>query len=205
MIKLLGDIPKERFYLAVSGGMDSMVALDFLLNGKYKPIVLNFNHGTEFGRIAKKFIRRKCKEFDLPLMIANIDNNFSQGDSKENYWRDERYSFFNKIPGKIITMHHLDDATEWYIFSSLHGYSKLIPYSRDNVIRPFLLTSKKEIKGWAERKNVEYIDDPANKDEKYMRSIVRHKIMPQALRVNPGLRTVVRKKLENEYHGYEYS
>jgi len=30
-----------------------------------------------------------------------------------------------------------------------------------------------------------------------MRSIVRHKILPEALRVNPGLEKVIRRKLDN--------
>ena len=197
MIRLVGKIPNS-FYLACSGGVDSMVALDFLINGKYKPTVLNFDHGTEFGDKARKFLRERCKELDIPIIITKITRDKRSDESMEEYWRTERYQFFSLLPGKIITAHHLDDATEWWVFSSLHGQGKIIPYQRDNVIRPFLMTPKSEILSWAERKGVKYLDDPSNKDEKHMRSIIRHKIMPEALRVNPGLRTVIRKKIEVE-------
>ena len=70
-----------------------------------------------------------------------------------------------------------------------------MPYSNKNVIRPFLLTSKDQITSWAKHHDVDYIDDPSNKSDKYMRNIVRHKILPHAFRINPGLRKVIRKKL----------
>ncbi|HSH25599.1 MAG TPA: ATP-binding protein, partial [Massilibacterium sp.] len=91
-----------------------------------------------------------------------------------------------------------DDAVEWWVFSSLHGEGKVMPYQNKNVIRPFLTTTRRDLHSWAERKGVEYLQDPANQDEKYMRSIIRHKIVPEALRVNPGLHTVLRKKIEND-------
>lgn len=175
-----------------------MVALDFLLNGRYKPTVLYFDHGTKFGDECRTFLRKKCAKLEVPIIINKIGRDKKKDESLEEYWRNERYIFFNNIPGTIITAHHLDDATEWWIFSSLHGQSKLIPYRRENVIRPFLMTPKSEIRKWAENKKVEYRNDPGNKDEKYMRSIIRHKILPEALRVNPGLRTVVRKKIKED-------
>ena len=200
MIRLLNKIP-NKFFIACSGGVDSMVALDFFINGKYKPAVLNFDHGTEFGDKAREFLRKRCKELDIPILIKKISREKGRDESTEEYWRTERYRFFNSLPAEVVTAHHLDDVVEWYIFSSLHGQGKIIPYRNGNVIRPFLMTPKSEILSWAERKNIQYLDDPSNEDERYMRSIVRHKIMKHALRINPGLRTVIRKKVEAENNG----
>ena len=197
MIHLLGKVP-NNFYLAVSGGIDSMVALDFFLNGRYKPTVLYFNHGTTFGDKAEDFVKSRCKDLNLSLIINKIKRDPYKNESIEEYWRNERYSFFNKISGPIITAHHLDDVAEWWLFSCMHGLPKLIPYKRNNVIRPFLMTAKSEIISWAKRRSVQYMDDPSNKDEKYMRTIIRSKILPEALKVNPGLRTVLKKKIKEE-------
>jgi len=41
--------------------------------------------------------------------------------------------------------------------------------------------------------------DPANADRKFMRSIIRHDIMPHARRVNQGLEKTFRKLVEKEY------
>jgi len=95
----------------------------------------------------------------------------------------------------IITAHHLDDAVETYLFSSFHGTSKTIPYNRKKVIRPFLLTRKSEFEAWCANKNVPYWSDASNKDLRFARNRIRHAIMPEVLRVNPGIHKVVAKMI----------
>jgi tRNA(Ile)-lysidine synthetase-like protein len=197
MINILGNIP-NKITVACSGGPDSMAILSFLSShGKRDVSVAYFNHGTLFGKGAEVFIRGYCLERELPLSIGMIGT-IDRGDkSTEEHWRDERAAFLEGIEGTVVTGHNLDDVIEWYLFSTLHGQSKLIPYQRNNVIRPFLTTTKNTLEQWCDRHDVPYIVDPGNKDEKYMRSIVRHKILPEALRVNPGLEKVIRRKLNN--------
>ena len=197
MINILGNIP-HKITVACSGGPDSMAILSFLTsNGNRNVSVAYFNHGTLFGKGAEVFIRRYCLDRGLPLTVGMIDT-MDRGDkSTEEHWRDERAKFLEGIEGPVITGHNLDDVMEWYLFSSLHGQSKLIPYRRSNIIRPFLTTSKENLESWCNRHAVPYLEDPGNVDEKYMRSIIRHKILPEALRVNPGLGKVIRRKLNN--------
>jgi len=197
MINILGEIP-QKITVACSGGPDSMAILSFLSAHRKRDVsVAYFNHGTTFGMDAEVFIRDYCEERELPLTIGLIGN-MDRGDkSTEEHWRDERAAFLEGIDGPVITGHNLDDVIEWYLFSTLHGQSKLIPYQRNNIIRPFLTTSKNTLESWCDRHDVPYIVDPGNKDEKYMRSIIRHKILPEALRVNPGLEKVIRRKLNN--------
>jgi tRNA(Ile)-lysidine synthase len=196
MINILGSIP-NKITVACSGGPDSMAILSFLSShGKRDVSVAYFNHGTRFGKEAETFIRRYCVDRELALTVGRIST-MDRGDkSTEEHWRDERAAFLEDIEGTVVTGHNLDDVTEWYLFSTLHGQSKLIPYTRNNIIRPFLTTSKETLESWCNRHDVPYIVDPGNKDEKYMRSIIRHKILPEALRVNPGLAKVIKKKVE---------
>ena len=198
MIKLASKIP-NNVYIAVSGGLDSMVALDFLGRSKNRNIeVLHFNHGTEHGRLAEDFVTDFCAKNGINYYVGQISSSKKRGESPEEYWRRERYCFFNKFKDKkIITCHHLDDQVENYIFTMLNGREMLIPYERDNFIRPFLSSSKEELKSWAERKRVVYISDPSNYDLKYMRNLIRHELVPIARKVNPGLQKVVKKKVEN--------
>jgi tRNA(Ile)-lysidine synthase len=108
-----------------------------------------------------------------------------------------RYDFFKKknVNSPVIVAHHLDDAVETWVWSSLHGQSKLIPYRHGNVIRPFLATPKKELVKWAENHFVPWIDDYTNMDTRHQRNFIRHMMMPQVLRVNPGIHKTIRKKL----------
>ncbi len=65
MIKVIGGIPKNKFGIACSGGVDSMAVLDFLIQGKYKPEVLYFNHNTDHGQQAEKFMIDYCNKNNL--------------------------------------------------------------------------------------------------------------------------------------------
>jgi tRNA(Ile)-lysidine synthase len=201
MFRVLGKIPRNPI-VAVSGGIDSMVLLDFLIQGRHNPKAIYYNHGTEFGNIAEQFLVNRCDQLGVELIIDRITPNFTLKNSDgglENYWRNKRYEIFNSFPGTILTAHHLNDVAEWWIFSSLHGESKLIPYKNKNVIRPFLMVEKEKIKDWADRKNVKYIDDPSNNETKFKRNLIRHEMMPKVLKINPGLLTVLKKKLIKEY------
>ena len=193
MIKFIGDLPR-KCTIAFSGGIDSVVISDFLLNGKRDVQLAFFHHRTVNSDRAEEFVRKFADERRVPLRIGRINSEKSRGLSLEEFWRNERYSFLDSLGGPVITGHHLGDAIETWIFTSLHGESKLIPYSRGNVIRPFLVTPKEEIRSWASRRNLSWIEDESNGDPRYMRNRIRMHIVPEALKVNPGLGTVIRKK-----------
>ena len=94
----------------------------------------------------------------------------------------------------------MDDCVETWLMSSFHGNPKLIPYKRnDRIYRPFLMTERKEISNYADRHGVDYIEDPSNASFNYMRNHIRHNIVPLVLKVNPGIRKTIRKKLFETY------
>lgn len=197
MIRMVGTLP-EKTYVAVSGGADSMAVLDFLSRTR-EVIAIHVDHGTEHGKVARVLVEEYCWEAGIPLQIFELEREQDASESKEEYWRNERYRIFTALKGPLITCHHLDDVIEWYLFSTLHGESKIIPYERENVIRPFLLTPRVALRRWCERKEIPFVDDPGNEDEQYMRTIIRHHILPQAMRVNPGLHKVVSKLVKKKY------
>ena len=194
-IDILGEIPRD-VTIAVSGGPDSMAALSFLLHGRKNITVAYFDHGTHHGFEALTFLKDYCYKLDLPLVTGSIcDEDKPKDKSLEEWWRDERYAFLNTIPGKKITCHHLNDVAEWWIFSSLNGNPKLIPYENGDIIRPFLLTPKESLVSWCRRKTVPFVIDPGNKNLRFARSRIRNKIVPEALKINPGLLKVLKKKI----------
>lgn len=196
MIRVLGKIPKN-IAIACSGGVDSMAILDFLINGRKEPTVLYFNHNTKHSDLAQKFVEDYCNIKGINLVIDRTD--LKPTSNKEKIWRDERYKFLNSYDGKVITAHHLDDVVETYIFTMLRGYQSLIPYSNKNIIRPFLLNEKSDLVKWCLEKNIPFIEDETNECLDFSRNRIRHNIIPEMLKVNPGLKTVVRKKIELQY------
>lgn len=197
-LKLLGNIP-NKVGLAFSGGSDSVFALDFLRRSK-EVILVHFIHGKdEFSQRELEFTRETAKLHDLELILSYIPDRQPKKESKEVYWRTNRYAFFHSLEIPIITAHHLDDAVETYVMTCLHGQGRIIPYSNRNVIRPFLLTSKTEILNWLERKELSYLKDPSNQDISIPRNRVRHKMMEDILHINPGIHKVVSNKVLARY------
>ena len=194
MIRITGNVPHDCT-VACSGGPDSMAVLDFLLRGKKRVKIAHFNHGTDHGQDAAEFVHEYAHENSIELISGKLHSTKPTSKSWEEWWRDCRHDFFRSINGPVITAHHLDDVAEWWVFSSLHGDGKLIPSSRENVIRPFLCTPKSSLVRWCDKNNVPYVIDPTNTCGPYARATLRDSVMPGAYMINPGLRTVLKKKL----------
>jgi tRNA(Ile)-lysidine synthase len=188
--------------VACSGGIDSMVALDFFMKGKKNIKVAYFDHGTPHGKVAKRFVESFCREYGIEFLESCVTRQKMEDESPEEYWRNERVSWLHSLLGPVVTAHHLDDAVEWWIFSSLNGISRLIPSTNRNIIRPFLWAPKSEIIRWANKNKIPYVEDESNSNLRYARNRIRHNILPEALKINPGLYKVVKKKLqENSQFG----
>jgi tRNA(Ile)-lysidine synthetase-like protein len=199
VIHIIGKIP-HRVTVACSGGIDSMAIVNFLREGKRKVTIAYFNHDTLHSRQTEEFIKEFCGKNELNLIVGRVKGDREKR-SLEEFWRDERYMFLESLGGDfIITAHHLDDVVETWLMSSFHGQPKIIPYKRGKkIFRPFLLTNQRSIAEYAKSRSLEWVEDPSNKSLIYMRNFVRHKMMPDVLKVNPGIRKTIRKKVLDLY------
>ena len=201
MIKIQGKLPR-RLYVACSGGVDSMAALDFL-NRNHDVIVLHYNHRTGHSNSAAEFVCNYCADNNIGF-LTNDGNHREKHprESQEEYWRNIRYDWLERCTDRqVVTAHHLDDCVETWVWSSMHGTGKIIPYSRkDRILRPFRMTRKRDLELWANLNNVPYIQDDSNTDTCYTRNYIRHEMMPNVLRVNPGIHKVIAKKVKEDEH-----
>ena len=170
-------------HVAVSGGIDSMVLLDFCKVHKISAV--HFNHGTKHADDAEKFVTDYCNQNNIGLTIGRISGPKLEG-SWESYWRNQRYNYFNNIDGIIATAHHFDDVIETYVMCFIKQIKRRFYYKINNIVRPLISTKKDEIVEWANRKGIPYIDDPSNNSLCHDRNRIRHEILPSILRVNPG-------------------
>lgn len=196
MIKIQGRLPKTIF-LACSGGVDSMAALNFLRR-KHDVHVLYFDHRTRHGAEAKIFVEDYCIRNRIPFTTGEAHGTIPPGPSKEQWWREQRYAFLDRFELPVITCHHLDDCVETWVWSSMHGTGKWIPYRRNRIVRPFRLTRKRDFEMWCTMHNVPWIEDDSNENIHYTRNYVRHEMMPHVLKVNPGIHKTIKKKMLEE-------
>lgn len=194
MNKLACSIPR-KIVLACSGGRDSMSALDFLLRGRREVTLAHFNHGTPGSDDAQRHVEDIANNLGLECKIGFSDSEIK---ANEASWREARYDFFEELGSDIVMAHHLNDAVEWWIFTSFRGNPKLMPITRthgsSNILRPFLFFDKEYLGSRFDQ--FSHVEDCSNNSLKHSRNRIRHKILPQALLVNPGLK----KTVLNLYH-----
>ncbi len=188
-------VPKS-VYLAFSGGVDSAVLLHRLIH-KNTDVVLYFvHHQTPWCEQEHSFALATAKQYGIGCIVEHIEkyDKEKHNTSMEFYWSTQRNSLFQKLDRTVLTGHHLNDAAEWYVMSSMQGLSKLLCHRNNNVARPLIVTDKQRILDYANYHKVQYLSDPSNDDVTFnLRNKVRKTLMLEILKVFPGVNTTVRK------------
>lgn len=186
------------YIVAVSGGVDSVVLLDRLikhLNKEkaenkdifYQPptyIVAHFDHGIRGdSKLDAEFVRELSEKKGLKFELGEAKLGLEASESEA---REARYKFLREIKRrygaeKIITAHHEDDVLETMIINIIRGTGPrgLSPMNADDIIRPLINKTKKEILKYAEINRLVWREDSTNEDPKYLRNYVRINIMPK--------------------------
>jgi tRNA(Ile)-lysidine synthase len=182
-------IPPGKYVLAVSGGIDSMVLLDIFAKQSKKlsveVVVAHFNHGIRPESANDEMLVREQAQkhgFLLESETAKLGKNTS-----ENKAREARYKFLYKIRQKheadiIVTAHHQDDLIETAFINIIRGTGPKGLYAismNKNILRPLLKVPKSEIKIYADKNNIKWLEDSTNEDERYLRNYIRRNFMPR--------------------------
>jgi len=182
---------KPRVAIGVSGGPDS-IALTYMLskylkqkNGNLIALVVDHQMRKQSAKEAKNtfnYLRKigvNCKILKIP------SNNLVKGKmSDARSFRFKKlfdYCRKNKV-FHLFLAHHHDDNIETFLLrktagSNLEGLNCIneITINGDvQIIRPFLNFSKNQILKFNHENNLQYINDPTNKNFKYTRSIIRN-------------------------------
>ena len=197
MWRLTTTIPNECV-VAISGGADSVAILHFIKRSHRKVSAAIFDHGTGLHDITYPIVKKMCDEMGVELFVGKISDTDNGKKSPEEHWRDERYRWLESLGKPVITGHNLDDNIETYLWSFANGNAKFIPSVRNQIVlRPFLAVSHEEMVEYCVKNNLQYHDDPSNKDFKYTRSKVRYGLKPEIEKINPGFRNMIKRKILN--------
>ena len=191
---------EEPLFVACSGGSDSLALLHLCLRKGYNPCMWYFNHGDAIAEEEENFCVEHSKLYNVPILIDRYSGPSKPvRKSPKEFYRDMRYAAMQRLKGAVVIGHNLDDVVESYLFSFLrNGEGYFIPYQRDNATRPLLLNTKQEGVDFLTRNQINWFEDPTNKDTKFTRNLIRHDMLPVVNEVNPGFRKVVKRKLEQK-------
>ena len=193
-------LTKSRFYIAVSGGIDSMVLVHLFQHFQLEFGLLhcNFKLRGDESDADMRFIHDYCEENSLHLRIGFFETKVIAQQTKmsiQETARNLRYNWFyeqmeeNKVDF-VATAHHLDDDVETFLINLSRGTGldglTGIPAVNDRIIRPLLPFSRAEIEKYAKENNIQWRHDSSNDSDYYLRNKIRHHLVPILKEINPN-------------------
>lgn len=202
--------------LAVSGGLDSVVLAHMLatINQNFSLAHCNFQlRGVESDE-DERFVASLAKSLGRVLHTEKFDTDSYKkefGLSTQMAARELRYAWFSKLCTEfgysyLATAHHLDDHLETITanfingtgIAGLHGIRPI----REQTIRPLLVFTRSELEGYANENGFSWRHDQSNDSDDYTRNYIRHHVIPNFKKVNPGILTTIQRNSE-QWHQTE--
>lgn len=192
----LRSVP-QHVYVALSGGVDSIAVAYHLLQSNKLKAALWFDHKDSVSTNEYAVVSEFCKKNKLALHIGDATMvDVKSSTSKEKYWSDLRNTWFNQFDAPVITGHNLDDVVEYYLMTAFQGEGHYTNYQNKNVYRSYLTTPKRDLAEYAVEHNLQWFEDPTNGDVEFTaRNRIRHSVLPEVLKVNPGLYNTVKRRV----------
>lgn len=189
----------DRVLVAVSGGPDSLCLLHLLysLSGRLKIglVVAHLNHGMRLeASLESDGVRDIAATWSLPFESASVNvPHFAaeQGISTEEAGRILRYRFLEETAqrygtSKVAVGHHQDDQAETVLLNLLRGtgpdgLAGMLPSRRlglQQLIRPLLCLSRREIDIYCRENKLNPVLDSSNLQTDYTRNRIRLELIP---------------------------
>lgn len=218
LIKLQNHLNKDfsflkdkKLFLAVSGGIDSIVLVELFYKLNYKISVLhcNFTLRDKESDADETFVKSFCESRNISFFTQKFNTQKFASDTKLSIQlaaRKLRYDWFYEQLREqnfdfIITAHHLDDSLETFLINLTRGTGldglTGIPTQNDKIVRPLLPFSRLEIEAFAIKNKIKWREDSSNASNKYYRNKLRHDVIPILKELQPKLLSAFENTLEN--------
>ncbi|WP_103327210.1 tRNA lysidine(34) synthetase TilS [Bacteroidetes bacterium endosymbiont of Geopemphigus sp.] len=191
----------KHVLVAVSGGMDSMVLLDLLQRTSLSLSVahVNFQLRADEADADEVFVQNFCSYQKIPFYSRHFDTlNYVKIHkcSIQMGARALRYKWFADLLEElkldyIALGHHLDDTLETFFINWIRGTGLKgllgIPTYTKSFFRPLLPFTRGQLFEYAQSRNLQWREDPSNREDKYLRNVIRHRIVPLLSDLSPDL------------------
>jgi tRNA(Ile)-lysidine synthase len=201
---------EDRFLVAVSGGIDSMVLLELFARSGLNFAVThcNFQLRPQESKAEEELVATTCARLKVPLYLrAFATERFAAENrlSVQEAARKLRYDFFEEVrTGEgyhwVATAHQWDDVVETVFLNLVRGTGLEgltgIPIINGKVIRPLVFARREEIESFAIANHVSWRTDSSNLHDEYSRNLLRNKVLPLLKEINPSLGETMRLTVE---------
>lgn len=191
----------QSVFVAVSGGIDSMVLLHlFKITGhNITAVHVNFGLRGEESDKDESFVKDRCAHLEVRCLAKAVSTkNYAtaKGISIQMAARELRYEWFSELTksnaGAVVaTAHHLNDSGETMLLNLVRGTGldglTGIPVKNGNIIRPLAFATRDEINEYAAEHSIIWREDESNLDDHYQRNFLRHRVMGLLKEMNPSL------------------
>lgn len=200
---------ENKFILAVSGGIDSVVMLDLFSQTGYKCKIAHCNfhlRGSESDG-DEKFVRDLENKYGIPVLVKNFDTRkyaSDKGISIQMAARDLRYNWFRELTmdegSLLVSAHNLGDQIETFFINlargtGIRGLSGIKARNGD-IIRPLLWAERELIEAYALKNDIKWREDSSNSSLKYTRNKIRHEVIPLFKSINPAFADTMQMNLK---------
>ena len=187
----------QRLVIAYSGGVDSHVLLDMAVQVQQlhqRPIkIIHVHHGlSQYANDWANHVEQVAQAYNVDYVIKRVSVNQQQA-SLEDAARQARYQAINQelvIGDVLLLAHHQQDQAETFLLRLMRGSgvtglaamkdSNVVPFNRLTIPawRPLLTVNKSQILAYAQQRQLNWIEDDSNTDERLNRNYLRHQVIP---------------------------
>jgi tRNA(Ile)-lysidine synthase len=198
----------RKVFVAYSGGLDSHVLLHMcaalpMLIGKI--VAVYVDHGLQAASAAwGEHCRRQAAELGVAFQLLRVDAKAGGGESPEAAAREARYRAFRElldIDNILLVAQHREDQMETLLLqlvrgagvAGLAGMPVVSAFGKGQILRPLLDVAKDDIRDYAQRHGLLWVEDPSNQSSDFDRNYLRNEILPLLKQRWPSLdKTVAR-------------
>jgi len=193
-------VPGEHVLIACSGGPDSTALLDGLARlappRRWRLSVAHVDHGLRAGSAAEaELVARLAADRGLAFRALSV--RVAPGGSLQDRARSARHAALRaeaaRVGAAVIALGHTaDDQAETVLMRALSGGSPAgLPAMAERergLVRPLLRVWRDATIAYCAALGIDPLDDPSNSDPRFLRSRVRHQVIPALEAVFPGAR-----------------
>ena len=213
------NIQNQRVIAGISGGLDSIALLN-ILTELSKPCRLELSavyvhHGPAPEREiklyrdrAERFVNEACRSLSVPFVSSGPSEKTlkTEADFRE-FRRNRLRAVLKERQARWAALgHHSEDILETRLIHLIRGCGEkglLFPPVNPPWLRPFAEISREELRDYAETRQIQWLEDPGNRQENFFRNWLRHSWLAALEKQRPGSRKTLARSLCRIAEGLE--